>query len=153
MKFPKRISNCPTVPDLIRAAADERTARWARMLPAEVWCRPSAFVALFGRDPCHASGIDWSWRAGSLPSPCMEAASPTLGMGAYFFTGARLVLATSHLLLRAGPITPADAAVSLNWSVRLTQAGMHRWRRLRDASGGNHSHICRRRPTRRCLKG
>ena len=76
MKFPRRISTCPTVPDLIRAAADERTARWARMLPADVWCRAPAFVALFGRDPCHASGIDWPWRAGSLPSSCMEAAGP-----------------------------------------------------------------------------
>jgi hypothetical protein len=47
------------------------------------------------------------------------------------FTSAWLVLATSRLLLRAGLIMPADAAISLRWSARLTEAGMRRWRHRR----------------------
>jgi len=45
----RRHSTCPMLPDLIRDAAEARSARWARMIPVEIWTRPSTTLLLRAR--------------------------------------------------------------------------------------------------------
>jgi hypothetical protein len=111
----RRLSTCPTLPDLIRSAADIRAAQWARTTPIEIWSRPSTLVLLQRRN-------------GSLGAPPASTPQPHAAFARVCFAAASLVLCTCHLLLRVGLVTPNDAVITLRWSCSLTRHGMQFWR-------------------------
>src|ERR1039458_7550743 len=55
----RRLSTCPTLPDLIRDHAEAGAARWMRTAPIEIWCLPSMLLLLQGHDglPAALSGF------------------------------------------------------------------------------------------------
>jgi hypothetical protein len=123
----RRLSHGPTVPDMIRAAADERAARWARLTPAEIWARPETRLLLHRRDDLPAAP------AGCTPpattASCIRLHTDYRGVAApACLVAANLVLWVARLLLRGGLITPQEAATALRWSCWLTRRGMQSWR-------------------------
>jgi hypothetical protein len=115
------------LPDLIRAAADERATRWARLTPVEVWVRPATRLLLHRRDSLPAVP------AGCVPpapaASCGRVRNDYRGVAAHACLGAAsLVLCVGRLLLRGGLITPEGAALAVRWSCWLTRRGMRFWR-------------------------
>lgn len=119
----RRLSTCPTLPDLMRADAEVRAARWKRTTPIEIWCRPATLLLLPRHDclPAAVSGPALQSLASTadrvrddcrefVMCACLDAAS--------------FVLCVGRLLLRVGLIGPGHATLALRWSCWLTQRGM-----------------------------
>jgi hypothetical protein len=120
-----RLSTGPTLPDLIRDAADAQAAAWSRSMPLAAWCRAPTVLMLQAQG-CPA--LRWQ---SAPPSPQrVRRAGRAVGMQVCFASAA-IVLATARLLLRAGLLRSNEAATALSWSSRLAAAGMRLWRRGR----------------------
>jgi hypothetical protein len=126
----RRHSTCPTLPDLIRDAAEARSARWARMTPVEIWTRPSTTLLLRTRGnlPVAPCGVV---HVASAPDADRLRDEGQRFVAAALLATASLVLCVGRSLLRARLITPGDAALAVQWSVWLTRHGLRLWRRGR----------------------
>jgi hypothetical protein len=157
MKFSGRISTCPTVPDLLREEAHRRIERSLRLVPMQVWCRPTTITAicLHRNDGIVHSGVDVSsqFRTMELLSPdvTLRARSRAIARSRraamrtdlvakalhnwkrraginIFFAGASGTLAAARALNRCGLLTPDELGVAIAVSSRPTRAGMRLWR-------------------------
>jgi hypothetical protein len=118
------------LPDLIRDAAEARSARWARMTPVEIWTRPSTTLLLRARGNLLVapSGVV---QAASAPDSDRLRDEGHRFVAAAFLATASLVLGVGRSLLRARLITPGGAALAVQWSVWFTRHGVRLWRRGR----------------------
>jgi hypothetical protein len=121
----RRLSTGPTLPDLIRTAADSQVAAWGRTAPVAVGCRAPALMVLQGQN---YPGL--TWQSGPLAPTHVRSVARVILIQACFL-GAGIVLAAAHLLLRADLLRSDDATTALRWSSRLTGTAMRLWRRGR----------------------
>jgi hypothetical protein len=120
-----RLSAGPTLPDLIRQAANAQAAAVSRPLPLAAWCRGPVLVALREQE-CPVL----TWHSTPPFRQRLRNADQGIMMRGYV-TSAMIMLAAAHLLLDAGLMRARDARMAFRWSSRLTAKGMGLWRRGR----------------------
>lgn len=128
----RRLSTCPTLPDLLQRAAERRAVLHCRSMPTAAWCRPATIAVVWDHGlnglPRVARPADGSLSRANSSGPIGEFAGSRAVSGNKasrqpMRTRSRAIARSRRAMMQAGPPTDAPHSWRYRAGVKLYFAG------------------------------